>query len=334
MKSTTSNDLLASKSQAASHHSTQQMKTDNPEFFDKRPEAIMQKKMQETANASPQVLQGQALQAMANRAQQASPQNVVQLIKGSREITNTYSEVRVDDHENTDVDGLDTSEKTLVEEEFEGEDVGSTSETGYQVLELEKGEKKTDWIIIDSVLKWRKDKLCTRNTFNLPVSCIESAEHIIHHHAKDDDEIPDYDPENKKKNVGLYFGEVTKENTKDKKRKREVTTNKQVAKLDGRDLSKVGLKWQDYDFASRPVKLGEGLFVQNIDNRSLFHAVAVVGKKGNRLIVLERNAGSTSGDNIYLDNNWLVNVYDNESSFKDSLESDGGNWRIGKLRAL
>lgn len=334
MKSTLPNDLLKSKSQAASDHSTQQAKTDSPESFDKRPEAIMQRKMQETANASPQVMQGQALQAMANRAVQAAPQNVVQRIKGDEEITNTYSEVRVDDNEDTDVEGLATSEKTLVEEEFEGEDVGTTSETGYQVLKLEKGEKKTAWTILDSVLEWQEDKLCTRNTFNLPVSCIESAEHIIHHNAKDDDEIPDYDPKTKKKNVGLFFGEVTKENSKDKKRKREVTTNKQAAKLDGRDLSIVGLKWKDYDFASQPVKLGEGLFVQNIDNRSLFHAVAVVGKKGNRLIVLERNAGSTSGDNIYLDNNWLVNVYDNENDFKDSLESDGGNWRIGKLKAL
>jgi hypothetical protein len=333
MKSTSPNDLLKSESQAASHHSTQQLKTAPEKFSDKRPEAIRQKKMQEAANASTQVMQGQALQAMANRAQQASPQNVAQLIKGDREITNTYSEVRVSDRENTDVEGLRTSKKTLVEEEFEGEDVRSTSETGYQVLELEEGEKKTDWLIIDSILEWRDQKLCTRNNFSLPVSCIEAAEHVIHHHAKGHDEIPDYNRENKK-NVGLFFGKVTKENSKQGKRKREVTTNKQAAKLDSRDLSKVGVKWKDYDFASQPARLGEGLFVQSLDDRSVFHAVAVVGKKGNRIIVLERNAGETSGDNIYLDRKWLVNVYDNESSFKDSLESDGGRWRIGKLKAL
>lgn len=340
MKSTLPNDLLKSKSQAASHSTTQNRKAATPEFSDKRPEAILQKKMQEVANGSPQVMQLQALQAMANRAAQTSPQNVVQLIQGDNEITNTYSEVRIkkteeeqdnkkkrkreSKKENTDVDGLDTNEKTLVEKKIKG--AGSTSEDGYQVLNLEEGEQQEHWQIMDSVLEWHENgSLCTRNNFRLPVSCIESAEHVIHY--KDEEHIPNY-KHGKEKNVGLFFGENSKK-TKE---------NKLAAKLSSRDLSLVGKKWADYDFKSDPAEVGEGLFVQNTESRSIFHAVAVVGKnkKNGQLIVLERNAGTTTGDNIYLDKKWLVNVYNTESDFKSTLVSDDedNQWRIGKLKAL
>jgi hypothetical protein len=336
MKSTLPNDLLKSKSQAASHTTTQNMKAATPEFSDKRPEAILQKKMQETANGSAQVMQLQALQAMANRAQQASSKNVVQLIQGDKEITNTYSEVRIKKPEeeqdnkkkrkrdDTDVDGLKTDEKTLVKKKVKG--AGSTSEDGYRVLNLEEGEQQEDWQIMNSVLKWDEEgALCTRNNFNLPVSCIESAEHVIHH--KDKEQIPNYKHGKKNKKVGLFFGKDNK----------ETQENKLAAKLSSRDLSLVGKTWVDYDFKSDPAQVGEGLFVQNTESRSLFHAVAVVGKnnKNGQLIVLERNAGTTTGDNMYLDKKWLVNVYNSESAFKGTLESEKDkHWRIGKLKAL
>jgi hypothetical protein len=338
MKSTLPNDLLKSKSQAASHHTTQQQKTAPQNFSDSRPEAILQKKMQEAANASTQVAQLQALQAMADKhTLQASSGAVVQRIKGEDEdeITNTYSEVKIDNEKNytTRVDGLKKTEKTLVEGVVKGKMVRTSDEVGYQVLHLEENEQKEDWIIMDSVLEWHDDTLCTRNNFSLPVSCIESSEHVIHHYKKDKNQIPNYDPKNKTKNVGLYFGEIDEENTKDKKRKRGTIKNQWVAELDSDDLNVLHKGWTDYDFENNSTKVGEGLFVQNIKTRWLSHAVAVVGKKGSKLIVLERNAGKTTGDNMYLDKNWLVNVYDDEGAFKKSLGKNK-DWRIGKLKAL
>lgn len=80
--------------------------------------------------------------------------------------------------------------------------------------------------------------------------------------------------------------------------------------------------------------VGEGLFVQNIANGTVFHAVAVVGRKSDgHLIVLERNAGNTTGNNMYLDTKWVVNVYANEAAFKKSM-GKSNEWRIGKLKVL
>lgn len=341
MKSTLPNDLLKSKSQAASHPTTQTMKAGPPAFSDRHPGSILQKKMQDAANASSQVMQLQDLQAMADRhTRQASSSAVVQRIKGEDkdEITNTYSEVGVKLSKNktyiTRVGKLPTKEKTLVKEKVYR--AGTTDETGYKVLKLEEGEKQEDWTIMNSVLTWNEDgTLCTLNNFKLPVSCIESAEHVIYAYNKNEDYINDHNSKKKTKKVGLYFGELVEEGEEhDKKRKRDSFENTLAAKLDNDDLSQIDSALTDFDFESEPAEVGEGLFVQSKKTGSIFHAVAVVGKHTTgQLIVLERNAGNTSGDNIYLDKNWLVNVYNSEGAFRSSLGKQE-EWRIGKLKVL
>lgn len=366
MKSLIPKPVSKSKSQVASS-TTQKSKTSTTGFRDSRPEAIQQRKMQEAANTSPQVMQLQAIQAMADsHVLPASSKPVIQRIKGLKKdkVSTTYSEVENENEENVKVGRFGRKRKTLVEDNLEG--AGTTTETGYQVLTLEEGEKQDSWEIMTSVLEWNNNTLCTRNKFNLPVSCIDSSEHVMHHHhenennknkkrKKEEDIIPDYDPEkeielelerkrNEKnktkqeekdgKKVGLYFGKKKMVKIKNSEKKKPTIENTYVANISTEEIGGLESKWTDYDFTNKPAKVGEGLFVQNRAEGSIFHAVAVVGrKKSGQLIVLERNAGKTTGRNMYIDNKWLVNVYANEGAFKKSM-GENKDWRIGKLKVL
>jgi len=327
-----------SKSQIAISGTTQKSKASTPGFRDSRPEAILQRKLQDDANTSPQVMQLQAIQAMADSRALRISKSVVQRIKGKEDdkIERTYSEVENGNEENVKVGRFGRKRKTLVEDDIEG--ARTTTETGYQVLTLEEGEKKKEWEIMESVLKWKGNTLCTRNNFKLPVSCIESSEHVIHHHhqnkkmKKDPELIPHHD-QDEEKSVGLYFGKTKLVKIPNSKRKKRTTVNTYAANVSTDDIDNPGSGWVDYDFKSKPAQVGEGLFVQSKANGTVFHAVAVVGKKGSKIIVLERNAGNTTGNNIYLDKKWLVNIYANEGDFKKSMgKSD--EWRIGKLKVL
>lgn len=338
MKSLAAKPAPKSKSQAPTANAPQKSKAPTLGFRDSRPEAILQRKLQDAANTSPQVMQLQAMQAMADS--RASQIPVVQRIKGLKDdkIERTYSEVENGKETNHKVGRFGRKRKTLVEDDIEG--AGTTTETGYQVLTLEKGEKKKEWEIMASVLEWDGNTLCTRNNFKLPVSCIESSEHVIHHHQqnknkkrkKDPELIPHHD-QDEEKSVGLYFGKTKLVKIPNSKRRKRTTVNTYVANVSTDDIDNTGSGWVDYDFKSKPAQIGEGLFVQSKTNGTVFHAVAVVGKKGSKLIVLERNAGNTTGNNMYLDKKWLVNVYANEGAFKDSM-GESKDWRIGKLKVL
>lgn len=239
MKSRIHKPSSKSKSEIAASDTTQKSTASTPGFRDSRPEAILQRKLQADANTSPQVMQLQAIQAMADRhAGQALSAPVVQRIKGLKKdkVSNTYSEVENGNEENVKVGRFGRKRKTLVEDDIEG--AGTTTETGYHVLTLEKEEKQKDWEIMGSVLEWNDRTLCTRNNFKLPVSCIESSEHVIHHHhenkskkmKKEEDLIPDHEQEEEKK-VGLYFGEVKMVNTSNSKREERTIKNGYVANI-------------------------------------------------------------------------------------------------------
>lgn len=337
MKSISPDDVLKSKSRAAANHSAQTSKT--PVMAPgSRPATVLQNKMQAAADTSSGVMQLHALQAMADKHHMpSSSQAVVQRIGGKDLITNTYSEVGVERNGKkyvTNVDGFDTTEKKLVRRKLN--DAGTTDETGYKVLFLDKDEEQEDWEIMNSVLTWDGNTLCTTDSFNLPVSCIETSEHVIYSHQIDKNKINDHDYAVETKNVGLYLGEVKKGQKKgDKKREIDTIENTLVGNLDD-ELGVIDPTLTDFDFDAEPVIVGEGLFAHRINNSKRFHAVVVVGKnkKTRQLIVLERDAGSTSGDNIHLDTSWLVNVYSNESKFKESLETKTVKYRIGKLKAL
>lgn len=263
---------------------------------------------------------------VAPRVGQNFTMPVAQLIRGHGLRTNNYKEVRIDDPDNTDVEDLDREEKTLVmtgNDEMEDENVGMTEETGYTAFRLQAGEQQADWQIVPEILHWTAPMtLSVRRDFNLPVSCIESAEHIIQSLGAEGP-IPDYDPNNPAANdVSLHF-----QNTGNNANEEAVNiSNEEIGDLDFD-------QWDSFDFTAEEIEIGQGLLVIDPNNADTsLHAVVVVGKNINngQIIVVERNAGTTSGDNMYVDASWLVNVYASPEDFRASM---GDDHIVGKLVA-
>lgn len=247
----------------------------------------------------------------------------VQRVKGYKRKSNYYEEVDISESHKKQKLSLEK----LDEEEYNelDKDSPSTEEFGFEEIKREtknKKDKAENWDINTKVLKWNEDssKLLIVNKFKLPVSCIESTEHIMHHslHSK---KIPNF-KSNKKKSVDLYFQNEKQENEK-------------ALNISTDELSDLkNKKYTSFDFKKSKMNLNEGLLV--IDPKKLntsVHAVVVVGvnKANGQLIVVERNAGTTSGSTFYVDDSWLLNAYDSPAAFLSSMKNK--KMIIGKLVA-
>lgn len=256
------------------------------------------------------------------------PASTVQRVKPANALDNIYKEVEKDNHTNIHVDLLGHDQRDLIPQKpnsYNNVKAGKTWETGATVFDLDTGmgEKYTDWNINGHVLQWDYSytKLGAKQGFALPVSCIESTEHIMHH-TQNSMNIPDY-PDVSGKSVSLGFGNKSTKN------------NDVVADISSDDVSTIDYKkYTSFDFSKAPLGLNEGMLVIDPSNpKSSLHAVVVVGvnTKTGQVIVVERNAGSTTGDNIYVDKNWLLNAYDSPAAFLSSMNNK--KMIIGKLVA-
>lgn len=246
----------------------------------------------------------------------------VQRAKGDKRKKNYYEEVDISKNKKPklSLEKLKKKDYDLLDEESP-----STDEGGYEKINLEKKKKddiSDNWSINANVLKWnnKKSQMEALRTFNLPVSCIESTEHIMHH-TKNSKKIPDFKSDNKK-SVDLFF-----QNEKQENEKALNVSKDKLSNLKDKNFT-------SFSFDKDPIKLNEGLLVINPEAlENSVHAVVVVGvnSKTGQLIVVERNAGTTSGSIFYVDQNWLLNVYNSPEAFLQSMKND--KMIIGKLVA-
>ena len=201
-----------------------------------------------------------------------------------------------------------------------------TQETGYTVYDIAADERQQDWETNDAVVQKYQDATgyhIRKNAgFSLPVSCIESAEHIVHY-AHVGGAIPDWDSDQADdKSVNLALDKTG-------------TGNENALNISTDEITAPSLVgYQDYDFDAGGLDVGDGLLVVKAANpASSVHAVAVVAKNTatGQFIVLERNAGMTSGDNDYVDADWTLNIYASPAAFKASMP-DSDQYLMGRLR--
>lgn len=231
-----------------------------------------------------------------------------------------------------------------------GVETGLTSETGFTRFELDQNNPNdvaANWDINNNVINWAEDgSLVKVGNFELPVSCIESAQHIIYN-AKQGTAPEDWEQnEESDQNVNLSLSkrvEIKEEpkesninsNSKRIKKTPKIITrqvNQVVLSLDEEITEEVVSEFESYNFEGSPLELNQGLIVFDPSSPGTsVHAVVVVGKNRvtDQIIVLERNAGTTSGNTEYTDNNWLLNIYDGPDSFYSSMDND--DLIIGKL---
>ncbi|PZD70867.1 hypothetical protein C1752_08861 [Acaryochloris thomasi RCC1774] len=229
------------------------------------------------------------------------------------------------DGEEIEIYDLNTISKKKYDQASKGARV--TKETGHTSIALQKGEKRKDWVINESVLEWNsiQKRFVAKRNFKLPVSCIESTEHIINY--ADEQKIEDWDKDDKNKKVNLYLGS-----------NKHGDKNRKAFSISENNISTENLPKQpkSYNFDTSNLNINEGLMVFNPDEpESSIHAVAVVGinSVNKHIIVVERNAGYTSGGANFVDNNWLINSYDSPNAFKLDVSGDDKELVIGKLKA-
>jgi hypothetical protein len=243
---------------------------------------------------------------------------------------NYYKEVKRTQTSNIHVDALATTEKTLMPITQHSYNLSTvarvTEETGTTqfVVDGTVADAAPNWSINPHVLQWdpTNTTLSTPRGFRLPVSCLETSEHILHH-TKNSVAIPDYVPNSGVggKSVDLSFKSKT------------TNANKVALDISTVDLGAADLSdYTDFDFTAAALALNEGVLVIDPTNpQASVHAVVVVGINTvtGQIIVAERNAGTTTGDNMYVDNSWLLNAYNSAAAFKASL---GGHGKLmGKL---
>jgi len=200
------------------------------------------------------------------------------------------------------------------------EDAAVTEESGYVSFKLEAGEKQAHWDIDDKVMEWSGKVLSAVRTFDLPVSCIEAAEHIVWQSGEDDAQDWHEDLADDK-SVDVLMGSTRKRNT-----------SVVAANVGTDNLTKKLPKHRSLNFDIYPLRVGEGIVAIDPDEPATsLHAVAVVAvNNGTRqFIVVERNAGKTSGSTNTLDSKWLLNVYNSAEAFRASM---GPDYIVGKLR--
>ncbi len=188
---------------------------------------------------------------------------------------------------------------------------GYTREKGSDYIEIDSdlGENTMNWVLNRQVLGVDDDEdIAKVGEFELPVSCIEAAEHIIHYSQYENEEIPDW-RHDQRKTVSAFANQEGSNESIVNVSRCDISSNVDQSIL------------EDYDFSAGDIQIGEGILVVNRQDTSIFHAVAVVGKnsKSNRIIVVERNAGKTDGKGYTKDKKWLLNVYESPEDFKSEF---------------
>lgn len=201
------------------------------------------------------------------------------------------------------------------------EDDYKTEERGYKNFQLNDLNEKPNWEINDKLMRWENNNvLSKKGNPKLPVSCIESAEHIVNY--GNDVRIPDYDTSQASdKNVDLHLSQNQR--------------NKKALNISTQALSELNMsEYEDFDFAQSPIKVNQGIIAINQDDpESMVHAIAAtaVNNEQGQFIALERNAGTTTGDNDYTDDKGLFNSYNSVDKFKESMGNEV-NYKYGKLK--
>ncbi|MHC5763696.1 eCIS core domain-containing protein, partial [Nostoc sp.] len=243
---------------------------------------------------------------------QQSREKIQRVIGEGQEKNNTYYEYK---------DNLTEEEPITKKGTKRKRDVYETTEDGYTEFSLQENEKLSDWEINPGILKWEDKTLKVIQSFQLPVSCIEAAQHVIHYAGGS---YPNFDPkQEEEKNEIVEFKQG--QTVKSLKMGGKVEENEE-----GYWNTDIG-ELENYDFGEKGVNVNEGLFAIKIANNSTFHAVAVVGKnkKTQQIVVVERNAGMTSGNVNYLDSKWLCKVYNSPQDFHNTM---GNGFLLGKIR--
>lgn len=215
---------------------------------------------------------------------------------------------------------------TAQEYEESGDDDEVTHEEGFTIFNINNQAELEQWELNANVLELVRQRgrgqiRKVQNTFSLPVSCIESAEHIVHY-AHAGGAIPDWAADQADdKSVALSFAN-------------DQQNNEEALNISEDEITQQALQgYTDYDFNAGGLEVGEGILVVRADDPATsVHAVAVVGKNNNtgQIIVLERNAGTTAGNTDYTDANWTLNIYNSATAFKNSMPNSQ-DYIMGKL---
>lgn len=220
--------------------------------------------------------------------------------------------------------GMRLAPMTAEEYDSSEENAKVTHESGYHIFDIDNAAELDQWELNANVLelvrrRGRGEIKKVQNTFSLPVSCIESAEHIIHYAQAGN--IPDWqENQANSKDVRLSFSNDDGE-------------NEEVVNISDEEIEEHHLRGGDYNFDTGGLEVGEGILVIKANEpTSSVHAVAVVGKNDTtgQIIVLERNAGATTGESNYTDANWTLNIYASATAFKNSMPN-GDEYIMGKL---
>ncbi len=178
-----------------------------------------------------------------------------------------------------------------------------TTEEGYEGFNVTDA---SDWDVLDSVVEKQGKTIVKKGGFKLPVICSTASEHIIRHRGKST--IPDWDPTEGCVSTGVTVHDDTDTDiAKDfdlgtDEIPTSILTKTPVWTNPGRKKftpSSLGLGEGILAYGSKPIGVGD------------HHAVVVVARnnKTNEIIVVERNAGETTGSTSYSDDRWLLNSY-------------------------
>ncbi len=192
--------------------------------------------------------------------------------------------------------------------------VMQTTEVGYEGFNV---TDVNDWETMDSVVtKSSADNtICKNSSFKLPVVCSTAAEHIIRH--KDKATIPDWDPDEGIASTGVsIYGENNQ----------EIQLNFDLGSQEiPQSILSVRVKpaWRKprakSNFTPSELGLGEGILAFGKSPKGVgdHHAVVVVARntRTHEIIVVERNAGDTTGSSLYMDEHWVMNKYDGPEGF-------------------
>jgi hypothetical protein len=204
-----------------------------------------------------------------------------------------------------------------------------TTENGYIAFEVEVPE---DWEILSSVVEKQGNVIrkIEKNVFRLPVSCSTSAEHIIRYASGET--IPNWkpNPNNEPTGVSVYGADGKEIQESFDLGKDEIPKDifynptKPAWNVDSKNEQKKRKASPD-----SPIGLGEGILgysCEAVKDEEVgdHHAVVVVArnKKSGEIIVVERNAGETTGTSEHSDDKWVLNRY---KSPKDFLDKTGMN---------
>jgi hypothetical protein len=198
------------------------------------------------------------------------------------------------------------------------------TETGYEGFNV---DAPSDWDILDSVVEKQGKTIVKKGSFKLPVICSTAAEHIIRHRGKST--IPDWNPSEGEVSTGVT---VRDDQDKDVAKNFDLGTDELPKSI----LKKPGV-WSNpgtKTFTPSTLNVGEGILAFGASPKGVgdHHAVVVVARNrtNNEIIVVERNAGETTGSTFYMDDRWLMNVYKGPEGFLKETGMDKAFKLVGR----